>query len=87
MKNKSTKNNCTRQLLSYASVGRAFSSEVRSLKKQIVIQLSKFILTAISECIIIIISDFCILASVCLSSYPTREEEATGKHSYSSSIT
>lgn len=39
---------------------------------------------AIRRCIIIFISDLCILASVCLSSYPAGKEEATGKHYFSS---
>lgn len=44
----------------------------------------QIILISVDGCIIII-TDLCILAGVCLSSYSTREEEATGKHYYSSS--
>lgn len=67
----------------YVSVRRAFSSE--EFENADSVTTKQIILIAVSRFIIIIIPDFCILASVCLSSYPAGEEEATGKHYFSSS--
>lgn len=69
--------NCLHTFLSreFAKWSKEFENAYSDTAKQI-------ILISVSGCIIIIITDFCISAGVCLSSYPTREEEATGKHYY-----